>query len=62
MFMVSVAVFLWCNTCAGLECGPDCDDSDSPVLMGGRSVFLLRGNSGDVRRSLAVGLWRKTHA
>lgn len=25
-------------------------------------MFLLRGNSGDVRRSLAVGLRRKTHA
>ena len=28
------------------------------MLMGGRSVFLLRGvSSGEVRRSLAVGLW-----
>lgn len=36
-------------TCAGLDC---CwDGSRSPLLMGGRSVFLLR-----LSRSLAVGL------
>lgn len=36
-------------TCAGLDC---CwDGSSSPLLMGGRSVFLLR-----LSRSLAVGL------
>lgn len=54
-----VSVVLHC-TCAGLDCCPEWEDSESPVLMGGRSVFLLRGSSGDVSRSLAVGLWKST--
>lgn len=53
-------VLQWRRTCAGLGCGPDWGPSASPVLMGGRSVFLLRGNEGDVRRSVAVGLWGGT--
>lgn len=44
-------------TCAGLDCCLDV--SESPVLMGGRTAFLLKGNNGEVRRSLAVGLWEK---
>lgn len=48
------------HTCAGLDCTVWVS-SGSPALMGGRSVFLLRGNSGEVRRSLAVGLWKKTN-
>lgn len=47
------------STCAGLRCCPEWDASGSPALMGGRSVFRLSGNSGDVSRSLAVGLWKE---
>lgn len=52
---------MFTDTCAGLLCCPEWDDSGSPLLMGGSSVFLLRGNSGEVRQSLAVALWMRTH-
>lgn len=60
-FIVNTVMFQWCYTCtcAGLDCCPEWDVSESPVLMGGRTLFLLRGNNGEVRRSLAVGLWEK---
>lgn len=44
------------RTCVALCCCPDWDVSRSPLLMGGRSVLLLRGNRGGVSRSVAVGL------
>ncbi len=44
------------STCISRECCPEYAWSASPVPMGGRSVFLLRGIGGEAKRSLAVVL------